>query len=291
MVQGDITVIRAPVKDSTGVTSPWAGVGGNGKRSLVGHEVHNGLKAVGLQDVVAGESSNGLVGHVQAILSVHGVSGNVGIVFLTDVSKELDVGEAELGDRSHTSSGATALERVGSARSHLLGGKEGKVSSRNLNVRFNSSSGGKSPAGSTRSLILDRTASSFVAPVDGLWKILDVDVLAASEGGRVGGGGSGLVSAHHGGFELSVGHVAELVDSHLPGDIAPGVVSVHLLEVGLEHVQSELGLLGGGIALAELLGEAGELLGVVPSVVKNSFNMSFTKLRHPCSKIKKEGRL
>ena len=60
MVYGEVSVVAASVKNSAGVSSPWAGVSSDGQRSLVSNEVHDGLKAVWLQDVVPGDGTGGL---------------------------------------------------------------------------------------------------------------------------------------------------------------------------------------------------------------------------------------
>ena len=126
------------------------------------------------------------------------------------MSKELDVGVAELGDGSHASTGSAAGQGVGCAGGDLLRGEHWQVAAGDGSVGLNDLSCGKGPAGAALSLVLDIGDGALLPPVHGGGKVLDG---AFAFGAGSGGSGKPFVAAKVLSLELSICQVGELVDS------------------------------------------------------------------------------
>jgi len=143
----------------------------------------------------------------------------------------------------------------------LLVGKAGNLSRGEGDTSFSCTGGGKSPAGSTSSLVLDMTEDSALTPID---RVSESLCLGEGDGG---GDAVALIAAivfiSKMREELGESFVGELVDVLLPSDESLLVLQVVGGDLG-EVLQVDglaLDELGGGIVLVVLLAELFELLG------------------------------
>merc|ERR1712055_332182 len=245
VVQGNVGVEGAAIVDTTSISSPSTSVHGNSKGSLLCKVGHDCFLVVGGHGVVSSDSHHRSSVHevVHAVPGIGGGSGGVGVVILSDVAEQLDVGVSKLGNRAHAAPSSTTLERVGGAGGHLLGGKDwcGAVHG-NPGVGLDHCSGGECPAGAALSLVLDISDDSMVPPVDLCRKVLGW--LGLGEG-LCWGGGHPLVSSKVHGFKLSLCQVTELVHGHFPG--GSGQVVLCPAQVSLAKLLLELSKLYLGV--------------------------------------------
>lgn len=171
-----------------------------------------------------------------------------------------DVGEGIV----HQTSSTSVVSLGGGAVDEVLLGEGDQASGLEEPSSFDRASGGERPARAALALVLDWGDGSFGSPVNTVWEGNVLGGKLSSLSGRVG------LSSEVSGFEFSVCQVGKVVDSQCER-VAFGVVSVDVVEVGLEDSVSVALFVVGDILLGVFFNKAAELNGIV-SFLKVNFH-------------------
>jgi len=162
-------VFSATVINTTLIVRPWLSSNSNGQWTTVHKSFCESVKIIGFDLFISRDGYSN--GHV--IIEVAMVSESfVGVVFLSGPSSGgRDVVISDFGGSTFASTGASTLVGVGSAIDKLLWGQVNQSTVINSSGRLGGLSSCKSPATTTRSLILNSRNGVFLSPVPSFWYI------------------------------------------------------------------------------------------------------------------------
>jgi len=233
--------------DSRGVQLPSSGGGINGDGDWLLNQ--GGLESNFVVHIDVAAAGDGGRGGASA-LGAGAVGGGVWVSSLSAETLVLDdPGEGVL----HQTSAAALVAGGLGAVNKLLLGERSELASLEEDGTFDGAGGGKRPARSALSLVLDGGDGTLGAPING-----GGESLRGNSGrGHAGGGIHAGVILVVEGAELVQGEVSELVDGQSVGGVLGGVVA-NDVEVGLEDVVSLEELVSGFVFALVSFDEASE---------------------------------
>ena len=139
MIDFNVPVKTAAIKDSTSISKPRVSSNSNSQGSLCGQMLQDSILVILGQRFKSSEGGKwlGVLGIKVAGSGSSEISRCVSVISFSSQTKELDIRVSKLWDGSTATSGSSALEWVGCAWSQLLGGKLSQSSTVDLDVTLN----------------------------------------------------------------------------------------------------------------------------------------------------------